>query len=329
MMNYHADDLISIIIPVYNAEEYLSDCLKSVLNQTYQNFELIMINDGSTDNSMSIARKYLHADSRVKIFNQSNKGVSSARNTGIKHSLGGYVIFIDADDTVSSELLEILHANIKIYSADISCSQIANIKSSDDQWDYSDANPEVVTYSGFQALEQMLYHKGIYMGPCAKLYKKSAIAQELFDSNIQITEDLDFNYRVLKRSDRVCVSLRKLYFVLLHTNSATSREYRRQRIQAIEVSKRILNDVSSNYIELLSSAQNMLFMMAFLIIYTYGANMEKADRDLCRRIIIQERKTVLLDTKSRFRIRMYALGSYFGLTQMITVIKITKTILGK
>jgi glycosyltransferase involved in cell wall biosynthesis len=98
--------LVSIIVPIYNVESYLEDCLQSIANQTYVNFEVILVNDGSTDNSNSIALNYANKDSRFKLFSKENGGLSSARNFGLEQANGDYVYFIDSDDTVKPEFLE-------------------------------------------------------------------------------------------------------------------------------------------------------------------------------------------------------------------------------
>ena len=98
--------MISVIVPVFNAEEYIENCILSILHQTYPYFELILIDDGSTDHSMNICQKYENEDSRIKVLHQSNQGVSSARNVGILAARGDYITFVDADDTLEREALE-------------------------------------------------------------------------------------------------------------------------------------------------------------------------------------------------------------------------------
>lgn len=100
--------LISIVVPVYNAEPFLSECIESILNQTYTNFELLLINDGSIDNSATICKKYCNCDSRIRYFEKSNEGVSATRNIGLKYAVGCYVTFIDSDDIVKSDYLHSL-----------------------------------------------------------------------------------------------------------------------------------------------------------------------------------------------------------------------------
>lgn len=93
--------LVSVIIPVYNVEKYLARCLDSVVAQTYQNLEIILVNDGSTDASGEICRQYGQSDSRIRLFTQENQGLSAARNTGLDHMNGEYIVFVDSDDYIS------------------------------------------------------------------------------------------------------------------------------------------------------------------------------------------------------------------------------------
>ena len=97
---------ISVIVPVYNSEKYIEKCIESIINQTYRNIEIIFINDGSTDESLNIIHKYKKLDNRIKVINQSNSGVSAARNKGIKNSIGDYITFVDSDDHIDSKMID-------------------------------------------------------------------------------------------------------------------------------------------------------------------------------------------------------------------------------
>ena len=116
------NELISIIIPVYNAEKYLRQCLDSIINQTYTNFEVLLVNDGSTDSSGMICQEYVENDSRFRYFEKENGGASSARNLGLERSGGAYITFIDSDDWVTPEYLEVLYTTLKENDVDISIS---------------------------------------------------------------------------------------------------------------------------------------------------------------------------------------------------------------
>ena len=100
--------MISVIVPVYNVEEYLEECLESIQYQTYTDIEVILVNDGSTDSSKEICERFCQADSRFRLINQENKGQSAARNRGVKESIGEYLMFVDSDDVINKNVLEVL-----------------------------------------------------------------------------------------------------------------------------------------------------------------------------------------------------------------------------
>ena len=110
---------LSIIVPIYNVEKYLSRCIESILNQTFKDFELILVNDGSTDNCKEICEKYKRMDSRIIVANKKNGGLSSARNLGIDISKGDYIGFVDSDDFIDVHMYEILLNTINAYDSDI------------------------------------------------------------------------------------------------------------------------------------------------------------------------------------------------------------------
>lgn len=131
-MNYNydnePDDLISIIVPVYNVEKYLRKGIESILNQTYKNLEVIIIDDGSTDNSGIICDEYANADKRIHVIHQENKGVARARNAGLKLAGGKYIGFIDPDDYIDEKMFEILYRNIKDKDSDIAICSIYRVE---------------------------------------------------------------------------------------------------------------------------------------------------------------------------------------------------------
>lgn len=120
------EKLVSIIIPVYNVQEYLRKCLDSVINQTYKNLEIIIVNDGSTDNSFSICKEYAKKDPRIILLSQENRGLSNARNTGIKKISGNYIYFVDSDDWLRLDAIEESIALAIEYDADLSLVPLQN-----------------------------------------------------------------------------------------------------------------------------------------------------------------------------------------------------------
>jgi len=174
---YEKGELISIIVPIYNVENYLRQCLDSIMSQTYQNFECLLINDGSPDNSADICREYVEKDSRFKYFEKENGGVSSARNLGIERSGGAYITFIDSDDLVESDYLEVLYKVLKDEAADIS----------------------VLTYKQFDMAGNCYYVHSYQRG-----YEKRVFVHDEFISELPLLEryDRSFGYSTGKLVSR-------------------------------------------------------------------------------------------------------------------------------
>lgn len=127
--------MISVIVPVYNVEEYLPTCIESILNQTYKDLEILLIDDGSTDNSGRICDEYAKRDNRCIVIHQPNKGVYNARNTGLEHVKGEYISFIDSDDYIHPQMLEILYETLQKEDYDFSMVAYKKV------WDYSKYTP--------------------------------------------------------------------------------------------------------------------------------------------------------------------------------------------
>lgn len=121
------NDLVSVVIPIFNVEKYLEKCVNSLVNQIYKNLEIILVDDGSTDNSGNIANELSKSDNRIKVYHKKNGGLSDARNFGIKQAKGKYIGFIDSDDYIENEMYEFLYNNLIENKADISiCGRFVN-----------------------------------------------------------------------------------------------------------------------------------------------------------------------------------------------------------
>ncbi|QLB17524.1 hypothetical protein A6B40_07965 [Mannheimia varigena] len=227
---------ISIIVPIYNVENYLETCLESLVNQTYQNIDIILVNDGSTDNSRFICEKYAKQYDFVSLINKENSGVSEARNTGILATKSELVMFVDSDDYVSHNFCEKLIYN---YNGEdlVFCDYmtfeenrmgykkfIANEKDLlDDEDSFS-----LLSELGNSHFEKM-YKRLFFNSPCCKIYKRSKI-HSLFKSNINLGEDLLFNLNYLT----TCTSIKgmndKLYFYRIGNQSSLSRRFDETRL---------------------------------------------------------------------------------------------------
>lgn len=174
-------DLISVVVPIYNMEHFLSGCVQSLLAQTYRNLEIILVDDGSTDESLRICRELAEVDERIVVIHQENKGVSGARNTGISRANGQYIGFVDPDDSIHEQMYEILYNNMIYSDADISAAQYMDVHVPGIITGRAVANHLIAVYDNLGALksiydENPLLNSGLV---CNKLFIK-----KLFD-NIQ------------------------------------------------------------------------------------------------------------------------------------------------
>ena len=204
---YEKRELISIIVPIYNVENYLRQCLDSILNQTYQNFECLLINDGSPDNSADICREYVEKDSRFKYFEKENGGLSDARNYGIRQSKGSYLTFVDSDDWLENDALQQLYDALKKENADISIGRYNCYDESRCQYLFYDSNPdasleviegkEIIDREGVEEMRN-----GNWTVAYLKLFKRELLENLPFPLG-KIAEDTYWTWKVLLKASRV------------------------------------------------------------------------------------------------------------------------------
>lgn len=192
------EKIISVIIPVYNAEKYLDKCLSSVKNQTFSDFEVIMVDDGSTDGSADICRKFVDEDSRFKYFYKENGGGGSARNKGIEKATGNYIAFIDSDDYVDADYFEVLSAPLKEQEWDmIQCGM--NIRRKENVNCLSLQKREFSDFKFAEAVLKRDFPIFLFITTTSKLYKRDFLIKSgvTFDEEVHMSEDCLFNTQLL------------------------------------------------------------------------------------------------------------------------------------
>lgn len=301
---------ISVIIPAYNAQEYLRECLDSVLAQSFSDFEAIVVNDGSTDDTLKIAEEYARKDPRIKILNEVNSGVSTARNIGIKSAKGTWVIFLDSDDILTPDALSILYevsskTQCKIVKADFSQERIDIIK--------VPAKYHVKIYDAYSLTEGILFQTICDCSAWATLFHKSLFIFELFLEGIRY-EDLDFFYRIYLRVNNIAVVDYKIYYYRPNPRSFVNT-FSTSRLDVLAVTERLEQFMRINYPQLLPAAQdrrlsanfNMFALMGLADKGKYQDEMQK-----CWSLIKRYRMSSLFSRKTRLKNKMGALASLLG-----------------
>lgn len=230
------DVLISIIVPVFNAEKYIVECLNSIICQSYKNLEILLIDDGSTDNSGSICDEFAKKDNRIKVIHKENGGVSSARNIGLKLAQGTYVSFVDSDDCVDKEYIAALYEKIVKTNSDISfCgySKLINKK----LFEVKELLPEYINVDiQDKAFVEFFcrffsFREYIFGSCCRILFKKELANGVCFDLNIKASEDLLFLVNIMLKSKTITSVSQQLYFYR-QTSVSTSHSYKKDYLNS-------------------------------------------------------------------------------------------------
>lgn len=258
------EELISIIIPVFNAESTLEKCIKSVLEQTYKNLEIILINDGSTDNSKKICQSFQMKYNIIKFFEKENKGVSSARNLGIEKSRGGYITFIDSDDYVSENFIKDLHDAFMLREdIDITHCGTVNVDEDFNTISKSKIN-EIELFDADTYMKKILEEKKINAVCWGKMYNRKIISKVRFDENIQINEDLDFLLNILLNCRKIVYIPKTDYYWVDRKNSVTKQGFNDKWLKNIENCKTIFHNILNKKPKLKRYCRNKYFKVNLL-----------------------------------------------------------------
>ena len=232
---------ISVVIPIYNAEKYLTKCLDSVTSQTYDNLEIILVNDGSTDKSLEICEKYKDKDNRIILINKENKGVSSARNVGIEKSTGKYIIFIDADDYIEKDMFEVLEEDLFKNNVDLSMCGYRNVDKNGNI--LYESKPMDKKYFDVKTFRRNLFKNDYYRELiCNKLFRSEIIK----DNNIRFREDIHLNENILFILDfsnfahRYSFGNEMLYNFLYNLEGATYAKFNLKKVSVLSSYIRLL-----------------------------------------------------------------------------------------
>lgn len=264
------DKKISVIIPVYNIAKYLPRCLDSVINQTYKNLEIIVVDDGSTDNSREIIEKYVEKDSRIiKIF-KDNSGVSDTRNKGIDIATGDYIGFVDGDDYIEPEMYEFLLSNALKYDADISHCGYQMIFPS--RIDYYYNTGKIMIQDNKKGIIDLLEGTLIEPGIWNKLYKRSVVQNTRMPSDIKNNEDYFFNVMVFANAKKSVFEDKPLYHYILRKNSATTAPISEHKFFDCEIVRERIVEYFKDDDEIYKIALNNLLRSQINIIRGFATN---------------------------------------------------------
>lgn len=251
-----ANAKISVIVPVYNSQKNLVACISSIQAQSLKDIEILIIDDGSTDDSLMIMHEIAKKDKRVIIFSKENGGQSTARNLGIDNARGDYIAFVDSDDLIKSDMLELLYKNMIKEDAQLSICGSEIIRNGIDisRRDYPFKK---FVFNQKEALEMMLSERYVLFSVCDKLYDRELLADLRFEEGV-IYENVLFPYEYLKKCNRiVCDMSLKKYVYLLKPESSIGKPFSEQRLFDIVARERLFDDVVYHERSLYQNALNI------------------------------------------------------------------------
>ena len=292
------EEKISVIVPVYNVEAYLEKCVESILRQTYTNLEILLINDGSTDNSGDLCDQLALIDQRIRVIHKENGGLSDARNTGIEEASSDLIGFVDSDDYIDEDMYETLYRQMLESKAELSmCGH----------YDVYHQNPEkqVVAIQTWvltpeEAIRMVMEAKILSVTAVNKLYKKELFDQLRFEMG-KIAEDAFIMIRLIHQCSKVVATNEKKYYYVHRENSITTQKFSLKFLNVIEAYEQNANIIRENYPKLTDVATMRLNWAYFYILDRLLVDSEFEDKALENRLLaFLKKNTVSILTDCRF-----------------------------
>lgn len=240
--------MISVIVPIYNAAQYLQNCIEVILQQSVKDMEVILIDDGSTDKSGAYCDKYATVDVRIKVTHTANGGAAHARNVGLDQARGEFIVFMDADDSIPTNHLQVLLETQKKYDADLVVGAVTYVP-----------GPKIVhkecVCTAWEFIEKVLYRDGVGDYPIGKLYRRELFEKIRFKEGIT-SEDFEVFYRLYQGATRVAITDKTTYFYRQNSSSVSNGGFSEKFFNRIGICENILSEVQAHHPEILPAAKS-------------------------------------------------------------------------
>lgn len=259
--------MISVLVPVYNVAKYLRRCLDSILMQTYTDYEVVLVDDGSTDQSGSLCDAYAAEHDCIRVIHQRNAGLAQVRNVSLAAARGEYITFVDSDDAIEPTYLEVLMQDLQETGADISICSWSEV--SDDgvrtelTWDRKDEGFQIWTTE--QAVKTLLYQKGIDNNTWGKLYTRAVLQDVIYPAG-RVYEDIATTYQVMLKGKRICYRPEALYLYTSNISGISQSAFSPKRMDLIDMAEGMYLDIASRFPGYLRAAQARL-LRAYIHVY--------------------------------------------------------------
>lgn len=301
---------ISVVLPIYNVEKYLETCVKAMTGQTYQNLEIILVDDGSPDGCPALCDELAKTDERICVLHKENGGLSDARNAGTQIATGEYITFVDSDDVVTDTYVEYLYSLIEKYGCDMSLCTHTVVFEDGKKIPYGDGTDEMLDAK--ECLRRMLYHDVIDTSAWAKLYRTD-MAREILYPKGKLFEDIGTTYRFFLASGKIACGYQSQYFYMQRQNSIVSGEFNPHKLDLLEMTDKMAEDVEKVYPDL---AQAVLRRRVYARFSTLNQMLDvdgyKKERDEIISFIKAHKREIMADEhapgRDKMAMRMLSMG---------------------
>lgn len=306
--------LISVIVPIYNVENYIKRCVDTIIGQTYSELEIILVDDGSIDTSGEICDQYALVDDRIVVIHKKNGGLSDARNAGLKVMKGEYVFFVDSDDWIHIDTIQILYDKLIQYDCAIAIGglkQVTNILT-DREEKYFKEDIKLTELSRKDALVEMLKQEIFACNACGKLFKA-----ELFDSIEfpvgKLYEDQGTTYKLFLRAYKLCFVDLPLYFYFVRSGSIQNSAFKIANMDELEFAIQQKEAIDEVYPELQGATAGRLVSTCFHIMFGID-DVKKYQKyyDEAKNYVMRYRKQAIFDKRTGKKVKLGCLSSYLG-----------------
>ncbi|MCR5421183.1 MAG: glycosyltransferase [Lachnospiraceae bacterium] len=330
MKRTEENDLISIVIPAYNVEEYIERCIKSVCDQSYGNIEAVIVDDGSDDTTLRICEGIAAKDSRIRVISKENKGVSSARNRALDEIRGDMIAFVDADDYMEPDCIKQLYEAMKETEADLVC--CAYYEEYPDHTRIMGVNGRQTVYDNYEAYEDYFRMGGRIGTGCWNKLFRADILKDIRYKDYDLGEDVEMLCRALEKCNKV-VCIDYLGYHYIHRNdSATQIKFRRKNLDILDVVDEMTEYVKERHPELIKQmyAFKAAWQVATIqVLYKTGnVRAYKTESDHIKRNIQRSlsgyRQNSYLSTKDRIILFSFILGVYFPVQKILDFLSYSK-----
>lgn len=306
---------VSVVVPCYQVEKYLAKCVDSILNQTFEDYEIILVDDGSTDATVRICDMYAEAHSNIKVVHKTNGGLSDARNVGIRHAKGTHICFIDSDDFIHPDYLKTMYQIAVEESADVVVCAYEKVYETDEPTQKTVQPTETTVFSGEEAVRQLILSEKLMNYAWNKLYRI-----ELFN-DIQYPvgkrwEDIGATYKLFNKSKKVAYTDSALYYYLQREGSITASSNIRNSLDQYDLLLERYNDLKKEYTDLKDALCTQLCVCSYncwSFLQTYKQGLSNEQREQTQKCIsfLNEHGKTQMKTWTGFESEKYKVWLYF------------------